>query len=106
MVLGPIDEQTEILSKSTGIAFRFASETVDLAKEMSMVRNLGTHIRWEVDAYYRANTSSTRTWEVGELREFDAGELQKWHAALIDLINATSIEVAKVYRDVPDFDGH
>lgn len=100
----PIGEQAELLSKATGITFGFKPETIEQAKEMSRVRNLGVHNRWEVDAYYRANHSSSRAWEVGELREFDAEELQRWHAALVELVNVTGIEVAKVYRDAPDFD--
>ncbi len=102
----PIDEQTEILAKASGTTFTFKPKTIELAREMSMVRNLGVHNRWEVDSYYSENTQTDRNWELGELRYFDRDELGTWHSAIIDLIHATTIEVAKTYRDAPEFKLH
>jgi len=102
----PIGEQTDIISEATGLSFGFEPATITLVEEMSRVRNLGVHNRWEVDDYYSTKHSSSRAWDIGELREFDADELMSWHQALLDMLNVTTVVVAKAYVAAPEFDGH
>jgi len=88
-----INEQIELLQKSCAISITIDATTSDLLYEMSLVRNLGLHNRWEVDAYYLAKTQSTG-WSLNEVRNFNVTELQMWHSALVETINQTSIPVS------------
>lgn len=68
--------------------------------EMSLVRNLGLHNRWEVDEKYFRNTN---TLPIGELRIIDVIELQRWHSLLIKLLQQTAINCSKSFNGATVF---
>ena len=48
-----IEKQLSIFESAFGVAFNVPSSTMAGVKEMSLVRNLGLHNRWEVDDFYQ-----------------------------------------------------
>ena len=94
--------QIEILEKASGIIFEISREIRDQLKEMTLVRNLGLHNRWEVDEKYLLY-SKTKCFEIGDLRLVKIDELNCWHGGLISLITETSKLIAIKYLDAPDY---
>ena len=82
-------EQISILERVCNLGFRVPEKTKQYIKEMSLVRNLGLHNRWEVDQDYLDKTSEHNRWQLGNIRTFDVLELKPWHGSLIDLISKT-----------------
>ena len=80
--------QLSILEKCAGIKIEVSDSVGTAVYEMSLVRNLYLHNRWEVDDYYIENTRTLR-WQRGEIRVFDISELEEWHRALVRLVNVT-----------------
>lgn len=101
-------KQVELLSLASGETFNLDLSTKEALKEMSLVRNLGIHNRWEVDEYYVRNsqTQNNSNWQKGEVRTFDQAELITWHGSLIKAINKTSIPIAKRFVDAPEYTGN
>lgn len=97
-----IDEQLSILEGACGVTFCLPNSTMLEVKEMSLVRNLGLHNRWEVDAFYLSKTLSSR-WTVGEIRVVTIQELRSWVSGLTKLLDETSIPIAKKYCSAPDY---
>ena len=89
-----IQRQLTVLEKTCRVKFDFSSEERGLIDELSLVRNLGMHNRWEVNSYYLKRTKEHRFAE-GELRVFDQVELQRWHGALNKAIRETSSCIAQ-----------
>ena len=98
----PIPQQLPIMQEATHLDFGVPPPSVSLVYEMNLVRNLGLHNEWIVDATYLAHTSATK-WSLGQLRTVDVAELESWRAALSDLIIATSKPIAAMYVVAPDF---
>ena len=90
-------EQITFVEQICNIDFRIPKKTKQHTKEMSLVRNLGLHNRWEVDQIYLNKTSEQRQWQIGDIRTFDSKELAIWHRSLIDLIRKTCKPVAIKY---------
>jgi len=90
-------EQISITEKVCKLDLQVSEETKQNIKEMSLVRNLGLHNRWEVDQEYLNKTSKQNQWQIGDIRTFDSKELILWHRSLIDLINKTCKPVAVQY---------
>jgi len=97
-----VTRQLDILEQSCDINFDLSSETLSEIYEMSLVRNLGMHNRWEVDDVYLKRTSSG-TWQLRELRTIEIGELQRWAKSLSKLINETSLQISIKYAAAPNF---
>lgn len=97
-----ITKQLLILEVSCGISFRLAPTILTDLYEMSLVRNLGMHNRWEVDEFYLRKTTSSN-WELRDVRIIEIGELQSWASSLSRLINETSLQIATKYAAAPDF---
>ncbi len=94
----PLLDQIDVLENSLGVSLPFSeSERLEL-EEMSLVRNLGLHSRWEVDDKYMSQTPR-RGLRSGELRIVEVAELHKWHELLIRLINSSCSGIARVYRN-------
>lgn len=74
-------------------------ERIEL-NEMSLVRNLGLHNRWEMDSKYLSRTTRCDLQE-GDLRVFDRTELHIWHGVLVKLVNGSCLQVAKAFRHAP-----
>ncbi|MCE8050011.1 hypothetical protein HOP61_01710 [Halomonas daqingensis] len=98
-----IQTQLRILERCAGIAIDVPGFVREAIHEMSLVRNLGLHNRWEVDDFYIKN-SRTEGWGVGEIRYFEVPELEEWHKALANLVNASWSPVAVRFKYAPDFE--
>jgi hypothetical protein len=96
----PLNEQLQILSTASGVDFDLTESDINLLYEMSLVRNLGLHNRWEVDDTYLSQSQST-SYSVGDIRDLSSSELGQWHKLLIKLINHSSINVAIKYVGAP-----
>lgn len=97
-----IQDQLEVLQEACDIKINIDSKDINLLVEMSLVRNLGLHNRWEVDQYY-VNKSEYCNWSEGELRLFDSLELFEWHKSLIKAVKNSGLAVAECFTDVPDY---
>lgn len=97
-----ITQQLTILEESCGIKFNLSQAILSDINEMSLVRNLGMHNRWEVDHYY-LNKTSLSNWNLKDVRLIDIAELRSWSGSLSKLINETSVEIAIKYVHAPDF---
>lgn len=98
-----ISQQIEILRDTAKIEVSLNEEQLGLVREMSLVRNLGLHNRWEVDSNYLEQTNITGL-ELGEIRLFEIKELEQWHSALVDLVNQTWKPVAIQFVDAPPYE--
>ena len=96
----PMVDQLSIIQTSTGIDLLLSEPDTSELSEMTLVRNIGLHNRWEVDEIYLRKTRKSEL-SVGDLRFVTPGELQRWHALLIKVINRSSSELAKSYSSVP-----
>ena len=97
-----IKEQLMILEGACGLSFNIPNTVMSSIEEMSLVRNLGMHNRWEVDSFYLSKTS-TLNWDVGDIRLFEIAELQDWISSLTKLLDATSFPIAIKYVSAPDY---
>jgi hypothetical protein len=98
----PIGEQLSIIELATGISLGLEAAEKRELFEMTLMRNLGLHNRWEIDAHYIKQTDRTGLVE-GHLRTIQQPELQKWYSLLTKLVSNTALECAKRFRDAPDF---
>lgn len=98
----PFLAQVELLEKATGCSFGVSQDERARMHEMTLVRNLGLHNRWEADEKY-LQTSATKGLAIGELRLIEVDELHAWHADITRLISQTSLEIAVRYVDAPDY---
>ena len=99
----PIHQQVDVLKEATGLPLPFKQENRAALKEMTLVRNLGIHNRWEVDLEYKEKSEFGPAWAVGELRTVTGQELEIWERALIQLIRDTAHPIAFQYDPAPDF---
>ncbi len=97
-----VSQQIDILEEACGVKFGIQAETVNALYEMGLLRNLGLHNRWEVDAFYQSRTQSGK-WEVGEVRIIDQREMFTWHGHLIQAIQRTSNTLAAKFAKAPTF---
>ena len=97
-----ITDQLDVFQAASGVAFNLEEDDLENLKEMSLVRNLGLHNRWEVDREYLRRSASTNLTE-GELRIVEEGELGTWHASLITVLSETAKVVAIKYSAAPDY---
>jgi len=74
----PILKQLVLLDKATGVETNLHPEMRAQLQEMTLVRNLGLHNRWEVDEKY-LEYSATGSLTVGDLRLIELKELHIWH---------------------------
>jgi hypothetical protein len=97
-----IEKQLSILEGACGLTFNLPGSTMVAVKEMSLVRNLGLHNRWEVDAFYLSKTPSSG-WTKGEIRIVGIEELRTWVSSLTKLLDETSMPIARKYCSAPDY---
>ena len=98
----PIGEQLEIIEVVAGIKLTLSDEEKSELQEMTLVRNLGLHNRWEIDKRYLERTLR-REYLLGELRIIEVGELNRWHQVFMRVINAASNEVALAFVRANDY---
>jgi hypothetical protein len=96
-------DQIEILRESSGLPLLISIASVECVREMSLVRNISLHNRWEVDEGYLKQTRSSGPWTVGDIRTVESPELLGWHKDLMEVINATWPPIAERYVNAPDF---
>lgn len=99
----PFAKQIEILQIQSGVTLEIEGESLDLIEEMHLVRNLGLHNQWEVDATYLKN-SKNKDFEMGMKRLVETPELEKWNSAFIKLVLESSSRFAIHYADVPKYE--
>ncbi len=97
-----IKQQLSILERSCGISLNIAEDVLHDIHEMSLVRNIGLHNRWEVDSFYLEKTASNER-ELGEIRTIEIRELQKWCSSLTAVIREVTFSVAIKYVSAPDY---
>jgi hypothetical protein len=97
-----IKEQLEILEMACGVTFNIPATIMESIKEMSLVRNLGMHNRWEIDSFY-LNKTSTSGWELGDIRLIEIKELREGASSLNKIIDETSLPIAVKYVSAPDY---
>jgi hypothetical protein len=97
-----IREQLTILEGACGITFNLPITVMDSIEEMSLVRNLGLHNRWEVDSFYLSKTSMSGC-ELGDIRLIKIDELREWASCLSKIIDGTSFPIAIKYVSAPDY---
>jgi hypothetical protein len=98
----PLGEQIEVIELAIGVTLPIVENERQELKEMSLVRNLGLHNRWEIDLQYLRETKR-KGFQVGELRLVGLEELQGWHSLLIKLLSISGIECAKRFNSAPNF---
>lgn len=96
----PMADQLCIIQESTDVDLLLSENNMAELSEMTLVRNIGLHNRWEVDEIYLRKTRKSGLF-VGDIRFITPGELQHWHSLLIKVINRSSAELAKGYSGVP-----
>lgn len=97
-----ITKQLLILEESSGIKFNLPLQIFVDISEMSLVRNLGLHNRWEVDDSYLSKTSASDL-ELRDIRIIEIHELQGWARSFSKLITETSLQIAVKYVDAPNY---
>jgi hypothetical protein len=95
-----IPQQLTLIEQACNTQFELSASQRANLREMSLVRNLGLHNRWEVDGVYLAKSSCNRH-QVGHLREFDVDELRNWHQSLLSAVQITSIKIAIRFKNAP-----
>lgn len=98
----PITSQIDTLRAVTGLPLNVENSIIAQVAEMSLVRNLGLHNRWEVDERYLQRTT-VQGFNIGELREVEISELESWQEALSQLLKETSQSIAKQYVTAPTY---
>lgn len=98
----PMGEQLEAIEIAAGIKLTLTEEEKSELQEMTLVRNLGLHNRWEIDNRYLERTVKVG-YQLGELRIIDVEELNRWHRTFINVIQAISLEVALVFVRANDY---
>ncbi|MDX2463269.1 MAG: hypothetical protein QNK31_02050 [Porticoccus sp.] len=97
-----ITKQIDILGKILGEDIEIDVHTREQLSEISLVRNLGLHNRWEVDSFY-LNKTNTSGWVLREIRTFEISELEGWHSALVKLIQNTWKPAAIKFNGAPEY---
>jgi hypothetical protein len=97
-----LEDQVRTITAATGVDLRLSSDELEALGEMALVRNLGLHNRWEVDATYLTKTRTVGIAE-GDLRTVTSVELLRWHQLLIHVLSRSSLEIAKLYRSAPEY---
>ncbi|MEW8522510.1 MAG: hypothetical protein AB2552_05605 [Candidatus Thiodiazotropha endolucinida] len=94
--------QLEIIEATAGVELEISENDKEYLKEMSLVRNLGLHNRWEIDEKYIEQTGRTDV-EAGDLRFVEINELNLWHGALINTLGETCRKVAIKFVSAPAY---
>lgn len=97
----PLAIQLHVLRNATGLPLVIDANVMEAAQEMSLIRNLGLHNRWEVDEVYIKNSSHPGNWDAGEVRLVHASELAPWRHALSQLLIGTWSPIAQLYVNAP-----
>lgn len=97
-----ISQQLETIEIVSGVQLEIDENDKEHLKEMSRVRNLGLHNRWEVDEKYIELSGRTDV-EIGDIRFVEIDEINLWHGALIKTLDETCRKVAIHYIAAPSY---
>jgi len=98
----PMPEQLDVLVRILGVDLALTHVDTEEMHEMTLVRNLGLHHRWEVDGQYLQLTSRVG-YQVGEIRVVEIEELQRWHALLMNLVTRTASKIGRDCVGAPPY---
>lgn len=98
----PILDQIEVMESLLKVPLSLPDDERAELSEMSLVRNLGLHNRWEVDEKYLLQ-SARRGYTIGDLRILDHSELLLWYGLLGKLVQRSSSGVACAYNSAPPY---
>jgi hypothetical protein len=97
-----VGQQIDSLGHAAGVDFDISADTRDSLAELSLVRNLGVHNRWEVDEAYLSH-SATDAFKLGETRLFDGVELQQWRDDLMEAVGSITARLGSRFNKAPEF---
>lgn len=97
-----IHHQIEILESVTGINFGFKQIDMDNLTELSLIRNLGMHNRWEIDAKYLEKTK-IMGFELNEVRVVTPQELMTYHESFHRILLETCQKISIKYSKAPEY---
>lgn len=97
-----ISHQLKILQNVTGANFDISDSDTQNFQELSLIRNLGIHNRWEVDEKYLEKSRATNI-EVDEVRELPLDELFSFHSSFHNVLHETCRKVSIKYAKSPDY---
>jgi hypothetical protein len=98
----PICEQLEVIQIVAEIILTLEESEMNELQEMTLVRNLGLHNRWEIDKRYLERTGR-KGYQLGELRVIELDELKKWHEMFCKVVQITTSEVALAFVGAKDY---
>jgi len=99
----PIERQIEILSQTTGIDSTFPQSTKEAIQELTLVRNLGIHDRWEVDEIYLNRSTNAANWGLGEFRTVSVDEVELWERCTLTIVRNVAFPLAFRYGSAPSY---
>lgn len=97
-----IAQQLGIIELAAGVELDLEEKDIEHFKEMSRVRNLGLHNRWEVDERYLELTGR-KDIELGDIRFVEIDEINLWHGSLIKTLGETCRKIAIKYVGAPAY---
>lgn len=97
-----IVQQLEIIETAAGVELEIDENVKEHLKEMSRVRNLGLHNRWEVDEKYLELSGRTDV-ELEDIRFVEIDEINLWYGALIKTLSETCRKIAINYVAAPAY---
>jgi hypothetical protein len=101
--IAPIRDQIKALAAVSGGRFRVSPEEMQQLEELTVVRNLGIHNQWEVDAHYIDKSANAR-WRVGYIRDVAPIELEAWRKVLSAVMLRSAVEIAQLYYGAPPYE--
>lgn len=97
-----ITHQLNILESVSGVKFDLDSKDINNLAEISRVRNLALHNRWEVDERY-IELSGKQEFEIGEVRVVPLDELFSWKDSFDNVLHTTCRIIAEKYESAPEY---
>jgi transposase-like protein len=97
-----ISQQLETIEIATGVQLELDERDKEYLNEMSRVRNIGLHNRWEVDEKY-IELSGRSDVETGDIRFVEIDEINLWHDSLIKTLVETCRKTAISYVAAPAY---
>lgn len=98
-----IEGQVQILCDVAQIKIDFPRADRDAVRELSLVRNLGLHNRWEVNKRYLRSKANAALWELGDLRTLNINEVENWARVIMKLTGNIGVQLAVKFGKAPPY---
>lgn len=98
-----VEGQVQILANAAQVTFDFPKADRDAIRELSLVRNLGLHNRWEVNQRYLSKSRNASLWELGDLRTLNIDEVEDWARAIMKLTGNIGVQLAVKFGKAPPY---